>query len=190
MDPVSLTLGAIGLGMQIFGGFSSAANASEMAKVSQDEAMQEQGINNQKQKAMEIDARRQQLEIMRTNQRMQALAATRATSQGAQFGSGLQGGEAQIQDQSAFNLAGVDSSLTIGREINKYNQAITVDKMQMASLGGKSAMDQGFMSLGGAIMKAGPIVGQLSQGFGGSNSFPTNNPYSSTSDPRNLNSLY
>src|ERR1700722_7108390 len=96
IDPISATLGVVGLGMQLFGGFASAANAGEIASVSADEATQEQNINNQKQQAMELDARRQQLQIIRTNQQTQALAVARGTSQNAQLGSGLAGGLAQV----------------------------------------------------------------------------------------------
>lgn len=169
MDPISLAIGAVGLGMSIFGGMSSAANAGEQAKVSQDEARQEQGINDLKQQAMESDARRQQLEITRQAQRAQSLATSRATSQGAQFGSGLQGGLAQVTDQSAFNMQGINTSLTIGRGINDRNQNISQDKIQMAGLGGAAATDQAISSIGGTLMKVGPTVGAMAKGFGGNN---------------------
>lgn len=171
MDPISLAISAVGLGMQIFGGVSSASNAKAQASVSQDEARQEQAINDQKQQAMELDARRKSLEQMRQTQQAQSLATTRATSQGAQFGSGLQGGLAEVTDQGAFNLQGINQSLQIGRNIAGYNQNITNDKIQMASLGSQEATDKGIMSLGGSLMSAGPTIGKLSKGIGGSGSF-------------------
>lgn len=163
MDPISLAVGAVGLGMQIFGGLSSASNASQQAKVSQDIASQEQGINDAKQQAMEIQGRRTQLENVRNNQRARAQAVQSATSQGAQFGSGLSGGLAQIQDQSLFNMQGVNDALQTGRQINTFNQGISSDKEQLAALGGQAATDQGWSSLGGALMKSGPVIGQLGQ---------------------------
>lgn len=153
--------------MQIFGGMSSASNAKAQAAVSQDEARQEMGINAQKQQAMEIDARRRSLEQVRQTQQAQSLATARATSQGAQFGSGLQGGLAEVQDQGNFNLQGINQSLQIGRQINQYNQNIDQDKIQSAALGGQQATNQGIMSLGGALMSSGPTIGKLSQGVGG-----------------------
>lgn len=149
--------------MQIFGGVSSAQNAKAQAKVSQDEATQEQGINDAKQQAMELQGRRTQLENVRNNQRARAMAVQSATTQGAQFGSGLQGGLAQIQDQSLFNMQGVNDALQTGRQIAGFNQNITNDKLQMAQLGGQAATDQGISSLGGALLKAGPTIGQLGQ---------------------------
>jgi outer membrane murein-binding lipoprotein Lpp len=186
MDPISLALGAVGLGMQIFGGFAGASNAKEQAKVSQDEAIQEQGINNLKQKQMEIDANRQKLQQFRTAQQTAALATTRATNQGAQFGSGLQGGLAGITDQTLYNVQGVNQAVDIGRGINQFNNNISADKMKMASLGGEAATDQAITSLGGTLMKIGPTVGALGKGFGG---FSFGN-YSGTPGASNTGGLY
>ena len=168
MDPISLAIGAVGLGMQIFGGMGQASASKEAAKISQDEARQEQGINDQKQQAMELSGRRQQMEIIRTNQRARAQALETGVNQGAQFGSGLQGGLAEVTDQSLFNLVGVNSALETGRNINQYNNNITQDKYAMAKAQSSSAQSAGYASLGGALLKAGPIIGQISQGFGGS----------------------
>jgi hypothetical protein len=180
VDPLSLALGAVGLGMQIFGGFGQASAAHQQAEISQQEAavskdvaVQEQGINDQKQMAMEMDARRQQLQIMRTNQQTMALAQARATNQGAAFGSGLQGGLAGVMDQSLTNLFGVTNALTTGRNIAGYNKNITADRFksadlqsQSAAVGGTAATDQGISSLGGAILKEGPTIGNLFKGGG------------------------
>lgn len=179
---------AIGLGMSIFGGMQQSAIAKQQAQVSGDIARQEQGINNQKQEAMELNGRRQQLEIIRNQQRARALAQNSAVNQGAQFGSGLQGGLAQINDQSAFNLLGVNDALQTGRSIAGFNQNISNDKIQLASLGGDAASAAGFSSLGGAIMKSGPIVGQLT-GLGASKLGGGGN-YSGTPGSSNTGGLY
>lgn len=180
---------AIGLGMSIFGGMQQAGIAKEQAGVSADVARQEQGINDQKQQAMELAGRRQQLEIIRNNQRARAMAENSAVNQGAQFGSGLQGGLAQIQDQSTFNLVGVNSALETGRNIAGYNNAISTDKIRLAQLGGDAASAAGFASLGGSIMKAGPAIGALSGGFGGKSSTAGGN-YSGTPGASNTGGLY
>lgn len=179
---------ALGLGMSIFGGLDQSRIAKEQASVSMDVARQEQGINDQKQQAMELAGRRQQLEIIRNNQRARALAENNATNQGAQFGSGLQGGLAQITDQSTFNLVGVNSALETGRNIAGYNNAISSDKIRLAQLGGDAASAAGFASLGGSIMKAGPVIGALSGGFGSSKSYGGN--YSGTPGASNTGGLY
>lgn len=149
--------------MQIFGGMGASKTAGEEAKVSADEATQEQGINNAKQAAMELNGRRTNMENIRNIQRARAMNLNTSVNQGAQFGSGLQGGQAQAEDQGLFNMSGVNSALQTGRQINAFNQNITSDKIQMASLGGTMAQDQGIASLGGALMKAGPMVGAIGQ---------------------------
>lgn len=170
MDPISLAVGAVGLGMQIFGGLSSANNASQQASVSSNIASQEQSINNAKQQAMQTQARRTQMENVRNIQRARAQGTEAAVSQGAQFGSGLQGGLAQATDQGLFNMQGVNQAVQTGQQIAGYNANISSDKMQLATLGGQAATDQGISSLGGALMKSGPMIGQLGQtatkGFG------------------------
>lgn len=165
MDPISIALGVVGLGMQIFGGSKQVENAGAEAKVSQDEARQEQNINDLKQQQMEIDARRQQTQIIRNVQQAQALGLQRATNQNAQFGSGLAGGQGNATSQGLFNLQGVNDALSIGRGINTFNQNISSDKIQMAGLQSSDATAKGITSLGGALITAGPTIGKISQGF-------------------------
>lgn len=166
MDPISIGIQAIGLGLQLFGGFSQSRNAKEASQVNQDIARQEQAINDAKTRQMELEGRRTQVENIRNAQRARAMAVQAATTQGAQFGTGLQGGLAQVQDQMGWNMLGVDQALSTGREINQYNRNISGDKQRLAQLGADSATSQGWSSLGGALVKAGPIIGQVSQGFG------------------------
>lgn len=167
MDPITLAIGAVGLGMQIFGGMKSSEISHEQAQVSQDEALQESRISDLKQQQMEMEGNRQKLEQVRVAQRASALAQARATNQGAQFGSGLQGGLAQVTDQSLVNITGVNNALEIGRGINIYNKNISGDRMKLASLGADASTAQGISTLGGSLMKAGPMIGAATKGFGG-----------------------
>jgi len=187
MDPISLAISAVGLGMQIFGGAKSASDSSSYAKevaanaaasnaISSNMISQEQGISNLKQQQMEIEGRRQQLQDIRNAQRARAMAIQTASNQGAQFGSGLQGGLAQISNQGLFDLSGVSSALTIGRGIGQFNNQISNDRIQLASLNaqaqtaqaqyqGQQSTDQGIASLGGALLKSGPTIGNMAKGF-------------------------
>lgn len=159
----------VGAGLSLYGSMSKAAAAEKYEEAQKRKIEIQQQINEQRRQAMELDANRKQLEVIRNTQRVRAAGLQAATNQGAQFGSGLQGGLAQIQDQSLFNLSGINSSLAIGRNINQYNKNISADKMQMASLGGEAATDQAITSIGGSLMKIGPTVGSLSKGI----KFPT-----------------
>ena len=152
---------AIGLGMQIFGGMGQSKIASQEASVSADEAKQEQVINTLKQQQMSLDAGRKNVQTMRQVQQAQAMNLSRATSQGAQYGSGLAGGQAAAADQGFYNALGVNQNFQIGTGINAANNLISNDKMAMASLQGSSATNQGISSLGGSLISAGNIVGKL-----------------------------
>jgi len=164
MDPVSLAIGAVGLGMQLFGGIGQSSEAKQAAAVSQDIARQEQGVNDVKQHQMDMEAQRMQMENIRNTQRARAMGLNAAVNQGAQYGSGLQGGLAQVTDQGLFNMQGVNFAKSYADQISGYNNAISGDKEQLASIQGQSSTDAGIASLGGALMKAGPTIGAFGKG--------------------------
>ncbi len=109
-----------------------ASNAS--FGIVKDTIAQERAIETQKMRAMEVDARRQQLEIIRQQQRGRALALTNATSQGARYGSGLQGGYGQIGGQTGVNILGVQQNLEIGRNIFGFNENISNNRVAQSEL--------------------------------------------------------
>ena len=165
MDPVSLGIGIVGLGLQLFGTSKAVDNSRQIAGVNRGIASDEERINAQKQQAMELSARRMQLENLRNNQRLRAQATNAATNQAAQFGSGLEGGLGQIQGQSLFNMAGVNQNLEIGQNIFGINKDISEKKMQLATLQGQQATNTALTSLGGTLVKEGPIIGGLTKDF-------------------------
>src|SRR5438045_747983 len=121
MDPLTLGIGAISLGMQLYGRFSGAGHASQFADLERQQAGLEQQINAQKKQQMELNGRRQLLEVYRNTQRLKAQGLAVGVSQGAQYGSGVAGGQAQISDQGAYNALGVNQNLQIGRNIFGLN---------------------------------------------------------------------
>lgn len=159
MDPISLGLGIVGMGMQLFGGMKASGIAKQQAAVSQDMAQQEQGINNLKQQQMQLESRRGQLQNFRNAQRLRAQATAAAVQGGAQFGSGLQGGIADIENTATENSLGINQASSISSGIFNFNNKISADKMQMASLGGDMASAQALSSLGGSMVKSGPMIG-------------------------------
>src|SRR5258705_10477183 len=84
-------IAAVGLGMSLFGGASQASAAKEYAQksyaVQQQISTNENLVNDQREQAMQLNARRNTLEQFRNTQRMAARATAAATFQGAQFGS-------------------------------------------------------------------------------------------------------
>lgn len=172
MDPISLGLGIAGLGLSIFGSMKGSEVAGQQAAESRAIAGDEQKINAQKKMQMNLEAQRSQLQIFRNSQRARAQALNAATQQGASQGSGLQGGLAQVTDQSLFNSQGINQNQEIGNNIFGINNDISSHKMQLATLGGEAASAAGLASLGGSIMKAGPVIGQFGQqAFGGTGGF-------------------
>jgi hypothetical protein len=163
MDPISLALGIGGVAMSAFGGLSAAGISSQISNLSQNEVGLEGDVNNQKYQAMELSSRRQQTENMRNAQRQRSQATAAATSDGAQLGSGLQGGLAGVTDQSTFNALGINQNTQIGQNIFGLDASISNDKRQIAGLQGQQATDQGIASLGGALTSSAGTIGKLAQ---------------------------
>lgn len=108
--------------------------AGESSRINQgivDTQFAQEGLRKQ---AMELDAKRQQTEIIRNQQRARALALTTATAQGAQRGTGLQGGYAQISGQSNVNALGIDQQLSLGRNMFNLNAQLAGQRKDMISL--------------------------------------------------------
>jgi hypothetical protein len=168
MEPISIGLGIVGLGMQLFGGMGQAAVAKQQAQVSMGIAADEQQVQVQKQQQMQLEAQRQGLQNFRNVQQAQATSLSRATSQGAEFGSGLQGGLAGASNEGFQNALGINQNLEIGKNIFGIDTDISAKRIQMAQLGGQAATYQGEQSLGGAFLKAGPIVGAFGKNLTGS----------------------
>lgn len=116
---------------------SVAASQGSLA-INQGIVQQQKNIEATKRQAMEVDARRQQLEIIRQQQRGRALALTSNVSQGGggavQGSSALAGAYGQIAGQSGVNLLGVQQSLQSGRAVFDANANITNYNSQMADL--------------------------------------------------------
>src|SRR5258708_38293894 len=108
MDTVSIGIGLVGLGLELYGGLAGAGVAKQQAQVSSQIAGDEGLINEQKRIQMNLDADRSRMEMFRKAQRAGSLAKATATSQNAFFGSGLSGGLGQISGQTGTNVLGVN----------------------------------------------------------------------------------
>lgn len=177
MDPLTLGISAVGLGLQLFGGASAASKAHEAYGIQQNITGLEGQANEQRRTAMELSARRQSMEIFRNQQRARALGINNATNQGASYGnsSGLPGGLAQVADQSMFNLQGVNQNLEIGRNMFGIDSQISQQKLALSGVQGQMATDQGIAQLGGSIAGSAKTLGSIGQyGYGKISSFGVN----------------
>lgn len=107
----------------------SIAASNQSYGINQNIITSEQGVEQQKQNAMELDARRQQMEIIRNQQRGRALSLATGVAQG---GGGFVGGSSarggaygQISGQTGVNLLGVQQQLEVGRNIFGLNTNIS-----------------------------------------------------------------
>lgn len=183
---LSSGIGGLGILGSLVGGIGSAATSSEISGVEQQKAnvsMNTAGLEMQqdtvRQQAMEMSARRSQLEDVRNTQRARANAMAADVNQGANQGTGAKGGLASVTNQGYYGLQGINQSLQSGEQMFSLNKSVDQNKITMAQLGGQesslqsqAAMYGGISSLGGSFIKAGPTLGNI---FGGSGGGGTNN---------------
>lgn len=118
----------------------AASNASLALSTSTVQAQQK--IEAQRRSAMELDARRNQLEIVRNQQRARALGLSNAQHSGTKGNSGLQGAYGQFSGQTGVNLLGVQQNLQIGQNIFDQNANISNNNIAMAQLQNTYALQQ------------------------------------------------
>ena len=156
---VGAGVGLLGLSGSIAGGVIS-YGASQQANAAQ---MQEIGLqaqeNQQRQSAMNLNARRQQMEVLRNTQRARSLALNNATGQGAQFGSGLQGGYGNIAGQSGVNALGISENQQIGNNMFGIQSQISGAQLNYAKAQQQEQLGSGISSLGKSV---GGSAGSLS----------------------------
>lgn len=138
----------IGLGAAAFGGFSSSQAAQKSAAAQQQIIQLEQQVQEQHRQAMELNSRRAQMEVLRNNQRARSMALNSATNQGAQFGSGLQGGYGEIGGESGTNMLGINQNLEIGRNIFSDMQQISQQKIAMSKAKSQEATGSAIAGFG------------------------------------------
>lgn len=172
MDPFSLMMGASSIAMQAFGAFGQSSAAGKKAEAEKQIAADEMQQDNLRRTGMELDAGRKQMETLRNTQRMRSMATNAAVGQGAQFGSGLQGGLAGISGQSGVNQLGINQNRQLGEGMFDLNAKISTQKMNIADAGAQMAKAQAWSSLGKSLGGAMGPMSSLSKGlsFGGPSS--------------------
>lgn len=152
-------LDIVGMGMGIYAGLEQAKIAKEEAGVEKNILQAQIDINEQRRKQAEVEARRAQLQNIRSSQMARSMAETAAVSQGAQFGTGLQGGLGQIAGQSNVASQSISQNLSIAERVFSDYAQIDTYKMQLADLGASAAQWQGIGAIGSAISgSAGPLA--------------------------------
>ncbi len=158
-NPVGAIGMAAGIGLSAFGGLKQYESAQAQFGVQQKIFGLEQQAESQRKQMMELNARRQSMEVVRNQQRARSLALSNSTSQGAQFSSGLQGGYGQISGQSGTGLLGINQQLGAGEALFGINSQIMAQRQQSSALGSQAYT-------GGAISGLGETIGGLSRSYG------------------------
>lgn len=127
----------IGTGVSAFGQIQ-ASQASEKA-----ERLRKRQLN--------LTSARRRREAVREALVARSTATANATNQGAQFGSGLAGGQSQIQGAAGRSIQDTNQAQDIGVGIFSANAAI--------------ARGRGLESIGGGISSLGGAIGQNQGGF-------------------------
>ena len=168
MDPftIMMGIGAITSAAGSIGGIFGSSKSNEANQAIANLQMQQNAVRRQ---AMEVSARRQQTENLRNTQLQRSMAINAATNQGAQFGTGLAGGVAQVQSTGGWNANGISQNLDFGRQMFGLDDQINIQKQNLASSQTQQATFQGISALGSNIMGASGKFGQMAQGFGGGN---------------------
>lgn len=142
---------AVGLGFSAFGAYNQYTSAQKQASISQNIIGLEQQAEGQRRTAMELQARRQNMQILRQNQVARAMATQNATGQGAQYGTGLSAGLSQVQGQTGVNLSGLSQNLQIGENMFDINAQISQQKIAMSQAKAQEAEGAGISSFGKSL---------------------------------------
>jgi hypothetical protein len=170
---IQFALTALSLGAMAAGTVTQMSGARRSARAQQNIVGLERQAEGQRLKAMELDARRRQLEVIRNQQRARSLALTTATAQGAAQGSVLGGAYGQIRGQTMTNLQGIQENLGIGRNLFDINSQIGTQRIAASQAATTASMGSGISSLGGALLSSLPTLSNLTGGFGTMNTTPS-----------------
>ncbi len=181
--------------------------AAEAAGYNKNIVADEQAQEGIRRQAMQLDAHRNTLQVIRQAQQARAQNIAAATAQGAGFSgfgqsSALSGGLAQVHSQAGYNILGINQNLEAGNKMFDINADISQQKMKLADTQTMMAQGQGqvamgtgmvgqgagYMSLGGQLVSSAGTFSNIA-GFGAAQfKSPIANP--TTYNPGVYGSLY
>lgn len=171
MDPFTAIGTAMAVGgfvQSLFGDSDAKRLAQQQNKIAKQIAANSMEENNIRKQAATNDYMQATRQNIRAAQVARATALSNATNQGAQYGSGLQGGYGQIAGQASDTQTGVFSDYTAGQSIFDLDNKNAGLQTQYNALGGKIQIAQsqgsGLLSLGTSIVANGE---KLTNGLSG-----------------------
>jgi hypothetical protein len=153
-------VGAVGSSAGVLGSLSSlvGTGAGVVGQFMQQKAAQK--AEDLRERQMNLEAAREKRQIVRKAIIARSTAVANATSQGAQAGSGLQGGVAAITNEQGQGLLANNQNLEIGRGIFAANR-------DMARAGTISSMGQGLSTIGAGLVNNMELYGRLGTYYNG-----------------------
>lgn len=161
-----LIAGGVALGFQAYGAYEQGQGADKYTNAEKTKINLEQQVEEQRRKAMELDASRKQIENIRQVQKATALARVAAVGGGSELGSGLAGGKAQIAGQGAWNALGIQQNLQIGETTFDLNAQIGQQKIVQAEANKQIQEGQAWSKLGGQIGQSAKPLANILGAFG------------------------
>lgn len=145
-------IAAIGVAASVAGTFMQMSAASKQAKAQKEATRAEMAAEENRRRAMELDAQRKKRETIRDTQVARAQAIAAGTNQGASESSAVLGGVAQIQGSGNDQFQGINNAREFGSAIFSNNQAKLAADLKYASAGAAGSIGRGISSLGGALV--------------------------------------
>lgn len=166
-------VGAIGLAVAGTGAYLQNKGQKAAAEANSRALLEQQEIEKQRQKQVELDAARRKREIVRQQVAARAYALSATTNAGASYGSALPGAYGGVGGRTGVNELGINQALEIGGNIAESNQSILTNYRAAAAGNATAQFGQGLFSLGGAILSNQGAFSRVGQYFSGFFSSPT-----------------
>lgn len=160
----------VGVGAAVAGTATSIVGVSEQGAAQQQMLAVQAKEQEQRKNLFEIEQQRKRVEDLRNAQTATSAARSRAVNQGAQFGSGLLGGMAQVKGESNYNLLGIQQNTQIGENLFGLDQQLTEAKIASAQAATLQSIGGSLTSFGGSVVNSMGNIGKLTSGFGSSSS--------------------
>lgn len=167
---MAVSAAVVGIGTALAGTATSMIGASEQGDAQQQMLAIQAKEQQQRQNLFEIEQQRKRVEDLRNAQTATSTARSRAVNQGAQFGSGLLGGMAQVKGESNYNLLGIQQNTQIGENLFDLDQQLTEAKIASAQASTLQQIGGSLTSFGGSVINSMGNIGKLTSGFGSSSS--------------------
>ena len=176
MDPISMMMGAtalVGIGMQLFGTEKSVDYSKQISAVQSQIYGVEQQENYQKYVQMLYQSQRQEIQNLRQVQQVRSASLAAGVSQGAQYGSGVKGGQSAASAEGGFNALGISQAVQTGSALYGLTSQETALNQMRTTIQGNLASAQGVQAFGSALTGASGAIGKLGGQATASNPFNT-----------------